>query len=37
MRGDVKHKPDGIIGLGSDCERGVVIFQLPAPNRLHLK
>lgn len=37
MRGDVKHKPEGIIGLGADCERGVVIFQLPAPNRLHLK
>jgi len=37
MRGDVEHKPEGIIGLGADCERGVVIFQLPAPNRLHLK
>ena len=37
MRGDVKHKPEGIIGLGADCERGVVIFQLPAHNRLHLK
>ena len=37
MRGDVTHKPEGIIGLNEDCERGVVIFQLPAPNRLHLK
>lgn len=37
MRGDVDHEPEGIIGLGADCERGVVIFQLPAPNRLHLK
>ena len=31
-RGDVYHKTEEIVGLGEDCEYGMVIFQLPAPN-----